>query len=110
MVLCLGAVLRLAVSLCLHWNRDFTTDPLPFSVSLASVFLVGELAATNIHLLALLLLLSRRGRGLGGEDGGGGGWYTPVSPVMYSPTTTREEQLHLWDLSAHQSPLNSLQK
>lgn len=109
-VLCLGGLLRLAVSLCLHWNSEFTTEPLPFSVSLASVYYVGELAATNIHLLALLLLLSRSGGGLGGDGGGGGGWYTPVSPVMYSPTTTREEQLHLWDLSAHQSPLNSLQK
>jgi len=110
-VLCLGAVLRLAVSLCLHWNSEVHTQPLPFSVSLAGVYYVGELAATNIHLLALLLLLSRTGGPAGdGGGGGGGGWYTPVSPVMYSPTNNREEQLHLWDLSAHQSPLNSLQK
>lgn len=103
-VVCLGAVLRLAVSLCLHWNTEVHTQPLPFSVSLASLFYIGELAATNIHLISLLLLLSRSS----GSQSGDGGWYTPVSPVMYSPTTTREEQLHLWDLSAHQSPLHKL--
>jgi len=103
LVLCLGAVLRLAVSLCLHWNTEVHTQPLPFSVSLASVYFLGELAATNIHVLSLLLLLSRTS----GTAGGDGGWYTPVSPVMYSPTA-REEQLHLWDLSAQQSPLNKL--
>ena len=104
MVLCLGSVLRLAVSLCLHWNTEVHTQPLPFSVSLASVYYLGELAATNIHVLSLLLLLSRSS----GVAGGDGGWYTPVSPVMYSPTTTRQEQLHLWDLSAQQSPLHKL--
>ena len=67
------------------------------------VYFLGELAATNIHVLSLLLLLSRTS----GTGGGDGGWYTPVSPVMYSPTA-REEQLHLWDLSAQQSPLNKL--
>ena len=104
-MVCLGAILRLAVSLCLHWNTEVHTQPLPFSISSASLYFIGEFAATNIHLLSLLLLLSRSTSTQGGE----GGWYTPVSPVMYSLTTTREEQLHLWDLSAHQSPLRKLQ-
>ena len=103
-VTCLGCILRLAVTLCLHWNSDAVhTDPLPFSVSSAGIFYLGELAATNIHIVSLLVMLSRSTRVSGGS--GGGGWYTPVSPVMYSPAP-REEPLHLWDLAAQQSPLH----
>ena len=69
----------------------------------ASIFYLGEMAATNIHLIILLILLSRSTRGPGDSSGG---WYTPVSPVMYSPAP-REEQLHLWDLAARTSPLQS---
>ena len=103
-VTCLGCILRLAVGLVLHWNADTVhTDPLPFSVTRASIFYLGEMAATNIHLILLLILLSRSTRGPGD---GSGGWYTPVSPVMYSPAP-REEQLHLWDLAARSSPLET---
>jgi len=101
-VTCLGCILRLAIGLCLHWNSDTVhTDPLPFSMTRASIFYLGEMAATNIHLIILLILLSRSTRGPGDSSGG---WYTPVSPVMYS-TAPREEQLHLWDLAARTSPL-----
>ena len=37
----------------------------------------------------------------------GEGWYAPVGPTLYSPVR-REEQVHLWDLSAHPSPLHKL--
>ena len=104
-VLCLGCILRLAVTLCLHWNSDSVhTSPLPFSVTSAAIFYLGEMAGTNLHLISLLILLSRSSRRVAGGEGGG--WYTPVSPVMYSPAH-REEPLHLWDLAAQQpSPLN----
>ena len=100
---CLGCVLRLAVTLCLHWNTDTVhTQPLPFSVASAGIFYLGELAATNLHVIALLVALSRVSRGHVAGDT----WYTPVSPVMYSPAP-REEQLHLWDLAATQpSPMH----
>ena len=100
---CLGCVLRLAVTLCLHWNTDTVhTQPLPFSVASAGIFYLGELAATNLHVIALLVALSRVSRGHVPGDT----WYTPVSPVMYSPAP-REEQLHLWDLAATQpSPMH----
>jgi len=97
-LICLGSILRLAVSLCLHWNTEVHTDPLPFSVSLAGMIYLGEMAASNLHVSSLLVALSR-------SPGGPGGWYTPVRPVMYSPAR-RGEQLHLWDLSAHSSPLH----
>ena len=86
------------MSLCLHWNTEVHTDPLPFSVSLAGMIYLGEMAASNLHVSSLLVALSR-------SPGGPGGWYTPVRPVMYSPAR-RGEQLHLWDLSAHSSPLH----
>lgn len=97
---CLGSFLRLAVCLALHWNTTVHIDPLPFHVTVAGAIYLSELAATNIHLSSLLLALSRvQG------DGGTGDWYTPVRPVMYSPAR-RDEQLHLWDLSAQASPLH----
>lgn len=97
-LICLGSILRLAVSLCLHWNTEVHTDPLPFSVTFAGIVYLGEMAASNLHVTSLLVALSR-------SPGGPGGWYTPVRPVMYSPAR-RAEQLHLWDLSAHTSPLH----
>ena len=97
------------------------TNPLPFSVTSAGAIYLTEMAGTNLHLSSLLLALSRSP-----GDGRGGDWYSPVRlvfssnnadqdakfdqisllqvrPVMYSPAG-REEQLHLWDLSAHPSP------
>ena len=99
------------------------TNPLPFSVTSAGALYLAEMAATNLHISSLLLALSRSP-----GDGRGGDWYSPVKfflepklieskeieertkvsllqvrPVMYSPAG-REEQLHLWDLSAHPSP------
>lgn len=100
LLLCLGTFLRLAVSLALHWNPAAHSDPLPFSVTLAGALHLAELAGTNLHLASILLALSRSP-----GDGRGGDWYTPVRPVMYSPAR-REEQLHLWDLSAQASPLH----
>jgi len=97
-LLCLGSILRLVVSLCLHWNTEVHSDPLPFSVSLAGIIYLGEMVSSNLHVSSLLVALSR-------SPGGPGGWYSPVRPVMYSPAG-REEQLHLWDLSAHASPLH----
>lgn len=98
-LLCLGSILRLAVSLCLHWNTEVHTDPLPFSITFAGIVYLGEMAATNLHVSTILVALSR-------SPGGPGGWYTPVRPVMYSPARRQGEQLHLWDLSAHPSPLH----
>jgi len=99
LLICLGSFLHLAVSLALHWNSSVHTQPLPFSVTVAGALYLTELAGTNLHLSALLISLSRSP-----GDGRGGDWYTPVRPVMYSPA--REEQLHLWDLSAQTSPLH----
>jgi len=96
----LAAFLRLAVSLALHWNTEVHTDPLPFSVTSAGIVYLTELAGTNLHLVCLLVAVSRCP-----GSGGAGDWYTPVRPVMYSPAR-REEQLHLWDLSAQHSPLH----
>ena len=133
LLVCLGVFLRLAVSLALHWNTEVPlsaynptkpvpisptqvhTNPLPFSVTSAGAIYLTEMAGTNLHLSSLLLALSRSP-----GDGRGGDWYSPVRffkgtfkmqnfslvqvrPVMYSPAG-REEQLHLWDLSAHPSP------
>ena len=87
----------------LHWNPDFPTDPVPFGISGAAPLLLLSHVAGAVHVVFLLLALSRTA---GGE--GGAGWYAPVRPVMYSPVERRAEQLHLWDLSAHPSPLHKL--
>ena len=106
----LGYVLHLVVGLCLHWNPDFPRDPLPFGISAvgAPVALV-QLVAVNLHVVFLLLALSRSAVAAPlGE-----GWYAaPVRPTggLYSPGGRRrpDEQLHLWDLSVVQSPLHKM--
>jgi len=96
----LGWVLEQVITLCLHWNPDPNNDPLPFGISGAGSSLLVELAAVNLHVVFLLLALSRSHGSEPGE-----GWYAPVRPALYSPVR-RDEPLHLWDLSAHPSPLH----
>jgi len=91
---CLGWAARLAASLCLHWNQEVHTAPLPGYITLAGPLRLAEIASTNLHLVATLLLLSRARS-----------HYTPVSPELYSPAH-RPEQLTLWDLAARPSPLD----
>ena len=100
LVLSLGFIFRLVLLLVLHWNPEVYADPLPFGVSGAGAILLLELGAINVYVVFILLALSRSAQP-------GEGWYAPVRPAMYSPVR-REEQLHLWDLSAHASPLHKI--
>lgn len=75
-MVCLGAFLRLSVTLALHWNSAVHVDPLPFSVSAVGAIYLAELASTNLHLSSLLLALSRSP-----GDGRGGDWYSPVTLI-----------------------------
>jgi len=93
-------IYRLVLELCLHWNPEFHKDPLPFGIASVGPILLVELISINIYVVFLLVALSRTS--VPGE-----GWYAPVRPAMYNPDR-REEQLHLWDLSAHQSPLHKI--
>lgn len=94
---CLSSLVSVGSQVVLHSNSAVHKDPLPFSVASSGLVTISLLIATNLHISALLLALSRA-PGESVHD-----WYTPVRPVMYSPVR-RDEQLHLWDLAAQPSP------
>jgi hypothetical protein len=54
-----GFVLKMSITLGLNWNQQFYLDPVPFHLSFSSPLLLGLQGFWNIHIVALLLLLSR---------------------------------------------------
>lgn len=95
LLLCLALMLTLAIQILLHWNpHHSTSQPLPYGMSTAGSLLLVSQLAINVHIVFLLLALSR-------SSSPGEGWYAPVRPVMLTPDC-RSEQVHLWDLSAAQ--------
>eukprot|EP00095_Tigriopus_kingsejongensis_P004819 maker-scaffold769_size100554-snap-gene-0.17 protein:Tk04819 transcript:maker-scaffold769_size100554-snap-gene-0.17-mRNA-1 annotation:"protein wntless" len=59
-----GFVLQLAIQLGLNWNPQFYIDPIPFYLSYSSPLLIGLQGSWNIHVVSLLILLSRRSRSI----------------------------------------------
>ncbi|TRY75853.1 hypothetical protein TCAL_00615 [Tigriopus californicus] len=57
-----GFVLQLAIQLGLNWNPQFYMEPVPFYLSYSSPMLIGLQGAWNIHVITLLILLSRSKR------------------------------------------------
>ena len=88
------------LSLYFVYLQGKTTQLYFLGISTAGSLLLVQELAVNLHIVFLLLALSR-------SSNPGEGWYAPVRPVIYSPQH-REEQLHLWDLSAHPGPLDKL--
>ncbi len=81
-----GFVLKMASTLALNWNHQFYLDPVPFHLSIASPVLLGLQGFWNLHVVALLVLLSRVSSNSAYHD-----YVKPAASHSFSRDNTNDE-------------------